>query len=268
MGFYRNFSAKNQLCSKWSSYRHRFLPWMLFNLKKKSPRTVSSENDKIVPDQQIQDQLLEFYTLLNIESSARSNSRNPLQVMKNVFGFAVERKTNTIHNGGIGVYITKGRAKQGSLVALYPGTIYKLMEPLLLPSIGICFIFQCIDGIRIDGKDRGISRSIFKSCVYRDLCWPHLPADLSWLSNDLKNPLNVGQYVNNQTPDFPCNVSYQECNLPLDKIPFHLQPYLPNIYYSGLSNQPPVLRVVALIATKDIEVDSELFSTYYTVVHE
>ena len=39
------------------------------------------------------------------------------------------------------------------------------MEPLLLPSIGNSFIFQCIDGIRIDGKDRGISRSIFKQVM-------------------------------------------------------------------------------------------------------
>lgn len=41
--------------------------------------------------------------------------------MEKYFGFTVERKTSTIYNGGIGVYITKGRVKQGSLVALYPG---------------------------------------------------------------------------------------------------------------------------------------------------
>jgi len=274
----RQFHTKigRSLSSKWSSYRHRFLPWMLLNLKQKSPRTVSSENDKIVPDQHILDQLVGFFTLLGIESSMKISAvdrlRQPLEVMENYFGFAIERKTSTIRDGGVGVYVTKGKVKQGSLVALYPGTIYRLMEPLLLPSIGNCYIFQCIDGIRIDGKNRGISGSIFKSCARRDVCWPHLPADLSWLSHDLQNPLNVGQFVNNQTSDYPCNVSYQECNLPLDSIPIELQRYLPNVYYSGLnfnnSDQSRVLRIVALIAIKDVEVDSELFSTYYTVVHK
>jgi len=88
-----------------------------------------------------------------------------IQVMENYFGFAIERKTSTIRDGGVGVYVTKGKVKQGSLVALYPGTIYRLMEPLLLPSIGNCYIFQCIDGIRIDGKNRGISGSIFKQVI-------------------------------------------------------------------------------------------------------
>lgn len=44
-----------------------------------------------------------------------------IKVMEKYFGFTIERKTSTIHNGGNGVFITKGRAKQKSLVALYPG---------------------------------------------------------------------------------------------------------------------------------------------------
>lgn len=97
----QKFSTNNQVLSKWSSYRHRFLPWMLFNLKHKlnnnychqfsqsdsnmisrarSPRTVSSGDDKIVPDQQIQDQLIEFFTLLNKESHKKSKDGNSLQV--------------------------------------------------------------------------------------------------------------------------------------------------------------------------------------------
>lgn len=125
--------------------------------------------------------------------------------------------------------------------------------------------------------------------MYRDLRWPYFPADISWLKRELINPLNCGQYVNNETPgktfsfemeityfnksdcvltDFPCNVAYQECDLPLDKFPIELRCYLPNIYYSTSENhQRNYLRIVVLVAVKDIEVDTELFSTYYTVVH-
>ena len=132
-----------------------------------------------------------------------------------------------------------------------------------------------------------------RSCVYRDLRWPYFPADLSWLSRDqklMKNPLNCGQYVNNETlgiaqfnrhyqfesqsnglhifKEFPCNVAYQECDLPLESFPIELRCYLPNIYYGASENQRnDFLRIVALVAIKDIEVNTELLSTYYTVVH-
>ena len=132
-----------------------------------------------------------------------------------------------------------------------------------------------------------------RSCVYRDLRWPFFPADLTWLlKGDFINPLNCGQYVNNETPgknpycmtidrkfnikktivlklEYPCNVAYQECDLPIDRFPIELRCYLPNIYYSSSEgNQAKYLRIVALVATKDIEIDTELFSTYYTVVHD
>lgn len=124
--------------------------------------------------------------------------------------------------------------------------------------------------------------------MYRDLRWTYFPADLSWLSNKLVNPLNCGQYVNNENPgrviyfwssllcqvtilvfkEFPSNVAYQECDLSLENFPIELRCYLPNIYYSNSENyQRNDLRIVVLVATRDIEKDSELFSTYYTIVH-
>lgn len=110
-----------------------------------------------------------------------------------------------------------------------------------------------------------------RSCVYRDLRWPYFPADLSWLhhgktGHQLVNPLNCGQYVNNASPGFPCNLAYQECDLPLDGFPMEWRRYLPNIYYSSVNQDLQFLRMVALVATTDIEQGSELFSTYYTVV--
>lgn len=68
--------------------------------------------------------------------------------------------------------------------------------------------------------------------------------------------------------EFPCNVAYQECDLPLEIFPIELRCYLPNIYYGTSENHTrEFLRIVALVAIKDIEVDTELLSTYYTVVH-
>ena len=75
--------------------------------------------------------------------------------------------------------------------------------------------------------------------------------------------------------EFPSNVAYQEYSLELDKFPIELRCFLPNIYYSNGNNiycdsirESNYLRIVALVATKDIECNSELLSTYYTIIHD
>ncbi|XP_046463253.1 SET domain-containing protein 9-like [Daphnia pulex] len=257
------------LKNKWLSYRYRFVPWVALNFKDKSHRSVSRGDDKITPDDVIVNTLLHFSTSLHKHFvDGNKNPIEALKVMERVLGYTIQLRKSNIPEAGTGVFVSKGTVTAGSIVALYPGTVYRVMEPLLLQSIVNPFIFRCIDGLHIDGKDRGISRKIFKSCVYRDLRWPFFPADLTWLTGDLINPLNCGQYVNNETPEYPCNVAYQECDLPIDRFPIELRCYLPNIYYSSSEgNQTKFLRVVALVAVKDIGIDTELFSTYYTVVH-
>jgi len=57
----------------------------------------------------------------------------------------------------------------------------------------------------------------------------------------------------------------------MDDFPVHLRRFLPNIYYSGnreMGNRSNYLKLVALIATKDIHAGAELFSTYYTMVYD
>lgn len=44
------------------------------------------------------------------------------------------------------------------------GTVYKIGEPIFLPSIANSFVFRCADGMLIDGNDRGLSRLIYKYC--------------------------------------------------------------------------------------------------------
>ncbi|XP_034412249.1 SET domain-containing protein 9 isoform X2 [Cyclopterus lumpus] len=147
---------------------------------------------------------------------------------------------------------------------MYPGTVYQAYEPILLQSIKNPFIFRCIDGVLIDGNDKGISKMVFKSCSGRDRMGPFVMSDTSWLTSSPQNPLAVGQYVNNCSDETPANVCYQEYDVP-DNFPTQLCQYLPNVNYSHDTQRP--LRCVVLVSLRDITAGEELFSNYYTIVH-
>jgi hypothetical protein len=69
--------------------------------------------------------------------------------------------------------------------------------------------------------------------------------------------------INNQPPFLVC---YQEVDLPAN-FPNNLRRFIPNMYWDThmdpLSNQ---MRVVALVALRDIKDGEELFSTYMDIV--
>ena len=46
--------------------------------------------------------------------------------------------------------------------SFFVGTIYWPHEPVLFQSIGNPFIFRCIDGMLIDGNDKGLSKLIYR----------------------------------------------------------------------------------------------------------
>ncbi|KAK3089428.1 hypothetical protein FSP39_003527 [Pinctada imbricata] len=191
--------------------------------------------------------------------------------MKQSLGFAVDRHQSTLPTGGTGVFVTEGEVPSGSLVSLYPGTIYDPHNPILIQSLGNPFIFRCIDGTLIDGNDKGLSNYIYRSCSGRDRHGPYETSDCTWLTQYPINPLAVGQYVNNQSKKFPANVAYQELDLPSD-FPFHLLKYIPNVHYTPVSQlvDPTVTRlrrVVILVSLRNIHLGEELFSSYFTVVH-
>ncbi|XP_069483409.1 SET domain-containing protein 9 isoform X8 [Ambystoma mexicanum] len=144
------------------------------------------------------------------------------------------------------------------------GTIYQVYEPIFFQSIGNPFIFRCIDGILIDGNDKGISKCVYRSCSRRDQLGPFKLSDVTWLTPHHRNPLAVGQYVNNCSNDREANVCYQELEVPED-FPIELRQYIPNIKYSHDVTGP--LRCVVLVALRDIQKEEELFSNYYTIVH-
>lgn len=94
--------------------------------------------------------------------------------------------------------------------------------------------------------------------------------DMSWMTSDAINPLNVGQFVNNENPDNPHSVIYQECTLRIPEVFKFLHPelwqFLPNVWYNPSNNELGI-RIIPLVAVRDIVADEELFSAYFTVVH-
>ncbi|RUO97175.1 hypothetical protein BC936DRAFT_140858 [Jimgerdemannia flammicorona] len=155
-------------------------------------------------------------------------------------------------------------------------------------SLRNSYILRCYDGVFLDGKSIGLSRHIYNSLYLRDN-YPGTieTSDRSWMSAQSKNPLAVGQIVNNGTKDFPANgmplshpfaasssslnlnpqsippVGYQELDLS-PTFPLGLQRFLPNVYNTDRDADGPI-RVVVLVAMREVR-DEELFSTYFEIV--
>ncbi|XP_034558819.1 SET domain-containing protein 9 [Notolabrus celidotus] len=275
---------------KWKSYRHRFVPWVVLNLSKNEKtlrRVKESSKDKQVPDEEVSQTLLKLFRVLlgshlsehaelraaqthflrrvtNEENLEGGFPTSGGDAMLQCLGFCIERKPSTLPSAGTGVFVTKGFVPKGATVAMYPGTVYQVFEPILLQSIRNPFVFRCIDGVLIDGNDKGISKVVYKSCSGRDRLGPFTLSDTSWLTASPQNPLAVGQYVNNSSNEWPANVCYQEYDVP-DLFPIELHQFLPNVNYSQDSQS--TVRCVVLVSLRDITAGEELFSNYYTVVH-
>ncbi|NWU91664.1 SETD9 protein, partial [Upupa epops] len=286
---------------RWAVYKYRFVPWLALNLRRKrrSVRYVpESSQDKIISDEDVFQTLLKIFKALFVNDLSRqahilallpetkdkylqslsvkqklskvecsSHQRkhvfSPDEILFNTLGFTVSRDRSSLVSAGTGVYVTKGFVPKGTVVSMYPGTVYRKHEPIFFQSLGNPFIFRCIDGVLIDGNDKGISRSVYRSCSRRDQLGPFQMSDESWLTAALQNPLAVGQYVNNCSHEKSANVCYQEFDVPED-FPVELKQYLPNIVYSHDIESHP--RCVVLVTLRDIKQGEELFSNYYTVV--
>ncbi|XP_025056962.1 SET domain-containing protein 9 isoform X6 [Alligator sinensis] len=128
------------------------------------------------------------------------NMFSPEELLFHTLGFSITRNQSSLVSAGTGVFVTRGFVPKGAVVAMYPGTVYQKYEPIFFQSIGNPFIFRCIDGVLIDGNDKGISKAVYRSCSRRDQLGPFHMSDVSWLTPVVQNPLAVGQYVNNCSP--------------------------------------------------------------------
>lgn len=282
-------SALKRFLNKWKSYRHRFVPWVVLNLSKneKTLRQVTERSkDKLLSDEEVSVSLLKLFRVLYRSHAADHEELRAAQThflrqvtsdeeqcggkpvcghdaMLQSLGFCIDRKPSMLQFAGTGVFVTRGFVPKGATVAMYPGTVYQAYEPILLQSIRNPFVFRCIDGVLIDGNDKGISKMVYKSCSGRDRIGPFMMSDTSWLTASPQNPLAVGQYVNNCSNEWPANVCYQEYDVP-NKFPIELRQYLPNINYCQDTQRP--LRCVVLVSLRDITAGEELFSNYFTIV--
>ncbi|KAE8636290.1 hypothetical protein XENTR_v10002925 [Xenopus tropicalis] len=291
-------SLFRSLFCKWKSYRHRFVPWVALNLarNRRTMRYVQdSRCDKLIPDTEVHAALEKLFRAIFLQdlqsqnellcmlpeatkstyrhfhapehqSKTSSESDVPLEareILHSTLGFCIARAPSSIDSAGTGVFVSKGHVQKGAVVSMYPGTVYQQYEPIFFQSIRNPFIFRCIDGILIDGNDKGISQYLYRSCSRRDQLGPLKLCDATWLSAFPQNPWAVGQYVNNCSNEREANVCYQEFDVP-EYFPIELRQYLPNINYSPDSQGP--LRCVVLVALRDIDCGEELFSNYFTIV--
>ncbi|KAG0255069.1 SET domain-containing protein 9 [Mortierella polycephala] len=254
-----------------------------------------------------------FRALKQIASQEQDHDRLRQSVTQQQLGFHLEISPSKIPNAGLGVFLKRHTHRNekslpaGSIVAMYPGTLYRPGEAIFFNSIHNRYILKCQDGVYVDGKAKGLSGWIFRSVNGRDNYPGITPtADTTWMLDwsaffttaaaqragaktcdsigtaCLKNPLAVGQIINNGTRLFPPNVRYQELDLRTRECPLELQEFLPNIWYSGdwhahdqvTEDEDKVdwdqrsqsdldhLRTVVLVTTRTIEQDEELYSTY------
>ncbi|XP_045421686.1 SET domain-containing protein 9 isoform X2 [Lemur catta] len=258
------------LWQRWRRYKYRFVPWIALNLSH-NPRTLryvpEESKDKVISDEDVLGTLLKVFQalflndfdkqseiltmlpepvkskyqdLLALEHQRvtllenrhqQQNILKPEEILYKTLGFTVARATSSLISAGKGVFVTKGLVPKGAVVSMYPGTVYQKYEPIFFQSIGNPFIFRCLDGVLIDGNDKGISKAVYRSCNGRDRLGPLKMSDSTWLTSEINNPLAVGQYVNNCSNDRAANVCYQEFDVPA-VFPIELKQYLPNIAYS------------------------------------
>ncbi|XP_024902994.1 SET domain-containing protein 9 isoform X3 [Pteropus alecto] len=271
------------LRQRWRRYKYRFVPWIALNLGH-NPRTLryvpEESKDKVISDEDVLGTLLKVFQALFINDFNKQSDiltmlpepvKSKYQDLLSVQHPRVKLLEYRHHQQSIFkpeeiLYKTLGFSvaqATSSLISAGKGTVYQKYEPIFFQSIGNPFIFRCLDGVLIDGNDKGISKVVFRSCNGRDRLGPLKMSDSTWLTSEFHNPLAVGQYVNNCSNDRPANVCYQEFDVPA-VFPIELKQYLPNIAYSFDKESP--LRCVVLVALRDIKQGEELFSNYYTIV--
>lgn len=243
----------------------------MFSLKKFLQSQLQRNNfEKGLKIKLFEKQLLEYFQLLYDHPN-----KDPFQLTKDFFGFKLFKANSKVKNAGFGVFIN-GKVSQGSIVAIYPGTVYERSDPIFIQSFRNKFILKRKDLSLIDGNDRGISRYMYKSTVYKYGLTQNDEyfADLTWLDfykNDLskiKNPLGIGHYINstkNGIDENEANVMYFEFDF--INWPSHLMKFIPNVHYQSYHEENvPITKSILLISLKDIENGSELYASYFNLV--
>ena len=203
---------------------------------------------------------------LFLHLSNRSINETPKDILRQDWNFSLRKDLSQTHDQG--VFLDYGRiSAAGKIVAIYPGTIYhRTYDPLLLPSIRNQFLLARKDDFVIDGRDRGLSRSIYLSCHSRSPRY-----DKTWLSHDIylhQNPLTLGHYVNHFPQDTLPNVTYYEFDFAFHGKDSNLERFIPHVRYADIDDQDQSMPSTILVSLRPIEKDEELFSCYLNLIVE
>ena len=266
----------------WKHYKYRFTPWIAYNFMKQAKKVPknSEYNKKELCDQLVK--LLERFEWPPYEVAfCRDKNeqkiyfsklhRHNQNIMSHICGFELKLAPSTISGAGRGVFVKSGKIQKGQIACLYPGLVYQPWDKILLASIKNAYIFRCSDGVMLDGKPKGLSKYLYKSIHGRDRMNGFEPiCHVSWMLDDYNyhvNPLNIGQIVNNHKNGLePPNVVYQELDIIHSEEQFshHILPLLPNINYDFQLNHR--IKLVPLVAVREINENQELFSSYFTLI--
>jgi hypothetical protein len=202
-----------------------------------------------------------FSRLLNSQSN-----KSPRDILQEEFHFSLNKGLSQTHAQG--VFLDYGQIDDaGQLVAIYPGTIYRRhFDPLLLPSIRNTFLLARKDDLIIDGRDRGLSRSIYLSCHSRYPLY-----DTTWLLKNIymhKNPLTLGHYINHFPSNGLPNVTYYEFDFNFNETEYDLYRFVPNVRYADIDDDEKGMPSTVLISLRSIKQGEELFSCYLNVIQQ
>jgi hypothetical protein len=193
-------------------------------------------------------------------------NKSPRTILREELKFSLTKDLSQTHSQG--VFLDYGQIDHaGQLVAIYPGTIYhRHFDPLLLPSIRNTFLLARKDDLVIDGRDKGLSRSIYLSCHARYPLY-----DKTWLSKDIsthKNPLALGHYINHFPSNGLPNVTYYEFDFEFNPNENDLYRFVPNVRYADIDNDEKGMPSAVLISLRPIKQGEELFSCYLNVIQQ
>lgn len=218
-----------------------------------------------IDNNKLHQQFLQLFSRL-LENS--SNQKSPRKILQEEFHFSLNKSFSQTHAQG--VFLDYGQIKNaGQLVAIYPGTIYRRnFDPLLLPSIRNTFLLARKDDLIIDGRDKGLSRSIYLSCHARNPVY-----DTTWIFKDIslhKNPLALGHYINHFPSNGLPNVTYYEFDFHFNHNQYDFYRFVPNVRYADMDeNQDEKgMPSAVLISLRPIQQGEELFSCYLNVIQQ
>jgi len=188
---------------------------------------------------------------------------NPGDLIQHPFGFHMQvRKSQIDHpESGYGVFVERGEILPGTVVALYPGTVY-FPEDLSKSVIDHNeYMISRYDDAVIDGRSWDRKNEVATRHSYQ---LQHINIQTKNL-NKFRNPYGIGQYINHPAPGGLPNVMSYAYDFPTE-FPELLQSYIPNEYQkppTGINKRAgTVMHAILLVATKRIQEQEEIFLNY------